>query len=173
MFRWLSSLLVAMATFVSPAKAQRPAVLETASPNRPEWIRSVPVTFSGLSRQTPRSSFALEALGGSVGSAAGIGAVLLLSDCGADDLACDIISVSVAGAAGVLGATIGTALVARQTHAKHSVAGATLGAILGTAVGLGVHYLLNSNSDRNLGDAIVVPIFAISQGFLAAIGGRW
>ena len=115
---------------------------------------------------------ALEVLGGSLGSAAGIGAILLISDCGADDLECDIVSASVAGAAGVLGATVGTTLVARQTGAQHSVAGAALGAILGTAVGLGVHYLFNRNSDRNLDDAIVLPIFAISQGFFAAIGGR-
>jgi hypothetical protein len=114
----------------------------------------------------------LEVLGGSLGSAAGIGAVLLISDCGPDDLGCEIVSVIVAGAAGVLGATLGTALVARQTGAKHSVAGAALGAILGTAVGLGVHYLVNRNSDRNLGDAVVVPIFALSQGFFAAIAGR-
>jgi hypothetical protein len=115
----------------------------------------------------------LEALGGSLGSAAGIGVVVLVSDCGVDDLACDIVRAGAAGAAGVVGATLGTALLARQTGARHSVAGAALGAILGTAVGLGVHYLVNSNSDRNLDDGIVLPIFAISQGVFAAIGGRW
>jgi hypothetical protein len=114
----------------------------------------------------------LEALGGSVGAAAGIGIVLLVSDCGVDDMACEFISVGIAGAAGVVGATLGTRLVARQTGAKHAVAGAALGAILGTAVGLGVHYLVNRNSDRNLDDAIVLPIFAISQGLFAAIVGR-
>ncbi len=108
-----------------------------------------------------------------MGSAVGIGLVFLASECGVDDLACEIITVGVAGAAGVVGAALGTAFVARQTGARHSVTGAVAGAILGTGVGLGVHYLLNRNSDRNLGDMVVVPIFAISQGVFAAIGGRW
>jgi hypothetical protein len=173
MLRRLPSVLVAMASVASPAKAQEPAVLDAGTPYRLEWIRSVPATPSGLSQPARHGSLALEVLGGSLGSAIGIGAVVLISDCGVDDLACDIISAGAAGAAGVLGATLGTAFVARQTGAKHSVAGAALGAIIGTAVGLGVHYLINSNSDRNLGDAIVLPIFAVSQGLFAAIAGRW
>jgi hypothetical protein len=172
MLRKLPSVVVAIASVASPAKAQGVTVLDTAAPNRLEWIRFVPAKLSGLSQPTPRSLLALEILGGSLGSAAGIGAVMLISDCGADDLACDIVSAGVAGAAGVLGATLGTTLVARQAGARHSVAGAALGAILGTAVGLGVHYLINSNSDRNLDDAIVLPIFAISQGVFAAIVGH-
>jgi hypothetical protein len=171
MVRRIPSVLLAVSV-ASAAQAQEPTVLGTAPVNRVEWIRPVPMTPAGGSQQAPRSPLALEVLGGTLGSAAGIGAVLLMSDCGVDDLACEIISVGIAGAAGVLGATIGTTLVARRTGAQHSVAGAALGAILGTAVGLGVHYLDNSNSDRNLGDAIVVPIFAISQGLFAAIVGR-
>jgi hypothetical protein len=170
--RRLPAAFVAIATVASLAQAQGPAVPEGATPNRLERTRSAPERASGLSQPAPRSSLALEALGGSLGSAVGIGAVLLLSECGPDDMACDFISVGVAGAAGVLGATLGTTLVARRTGAKHSVAGAALGAILGTAVGLGVHYLLNNNSDRNLDDLIVLPIFAISQGLFAAILGR-
>lgn len=108
-----------------------------------------------------------------MGSAAGIGLVLLVSECGVDDLACEIITVGVAGVAGVLGATLGTRLVARRTGVRHSTTGAVAGAVLGTGIGLGAHYLLNRNSDRNLGDMVVVPIFAISQGLFAAIGGRW
>lgn len=173
MVRRLPSVFVAMATVASLAQAQGPAVPKGATPNRLERVRSTAAPVSGLSQPGPRSSLALEALGGSLGSAAGIGAVLLLSECGPDDMACDFISVGLAGAAGVLGATLGTTLVARQTGAKHSVSGAALGAILGTAVGLGVHYLLNNNSDRNLDDLVVLPIFAISQGFFAAlVGGR-
>jgi hypothetical protein len=140
-------------------------------PGRIELRSSVAATLSARS-QAARGSVLLEALGGSVGSAVGIGLVLL-SECGVDDLACEILTVGVAGVAGVTGATLGTALVARQTGARHSTMGAVAGAVLGTGVGLGVHYLLNRNSDRNLGDMIVVPIFAISQGLFAAIGGRW
>jgi hypothetical protein len=146
-------------------------VIDVPAPVSSSWLG--PAALSARSQQSARSSVVLEALGGSVGSAAGIGLVFLVSECGVDDLACEIVTVGVGGVAGVVGATLGTALVARQTGARHSVAGAVAGAILGTGVGLGVHYLLNRNSDRNLGDMVVVPIFAISQGVFAAVGGRW
>jgi hypothetical protein len=165
--RRLSTILVAIAIAAPSAKSQEPARVNIPPFSRVERIRFVPTPPAA------RSSLALEALGGSLGSAAGIGLVVLISDCGVDDLACDILTAGAAGVAGVVGATVGTALVARQTGARYSVAGAALGAILGTAVGLGVHYLVNSNSDRNLDDAIVLPIFAISQGLFAAIAGRW
>jgi hypothetical protein len=57
-------------------------------------------------------------------------------------------------------------------HSPRSAGGAALGAVVGTGVGLGVHWLLNSNSDRNLGDKIVVPIFVLSQGVFATLGSR-
>jgi hypothetical protein len=63
-------------------------------------------------------------------------------------------------------------LVARQTGSHRSVPGALVGSIVGTGVGLGVHYLLNRESDRNLGDKVVVPIFALAQGIFAAWGSR-
>jgi hypothetical protein len=52
------------------------------------------------------------------------------------------------------------------------VLGAAGGAIVGTGVGLGVHWLVNQNSDRNIGDDIVAPIFILSQGTFAALGSR-
>lgn len=114
----------------------------------------------------------VEALGGSLGSLAGIGIVALAAGCGHEDLGCVILTVGAGGAVGALGATLGTELAARYTGSKHSVLGAALGAVVGTAVGLGVHALLNQNSDRNLGDPVVVPIFVIAQGTFAAIGSR-
>src|SRR6266550_7865161 len=39
-----------------------------------------------------------------------------------------------------------------------------LGAVAGTGAGLGIHYLLNKGTDRNLGDGPVIPIFVLSQG---------
>jgi hypothetical protein len=119
----------------------------------------------------PRA-FLLEALGGSVGSLVGIGIVGLTANCGIDDLACVITSVGAGGALGVVGATIGTVLMAQYTGADRSALGALLGAVVGTGAGLGVHYLVNRASDRNLGDAVVIPIFVLAQGTFAAIGSR-
>ena len=137
-------------------------------------IASVPARGSTL--QPPPGdgggAFVLEALGGSLGSLVGIGVVGLTSRCGVDDLACGITSVGVGGVLGVVGATVGTVVVARFLDSPRSAVGAVLGAVVGTGIGLGVHYILNNNSDRNLGDAVVVPIFVLSQGVLAAAGSR-
>jgi hypothetical protein len=44
--------------------------------------------------------------------------------------------------------------------------------VVGTGFGLGVHYVLNKGSDRNLDDVVVIPIFTLSQGTIAALGSR-
>jgi len=134
--------------------------------------RRIQVTATAVAPTSNTSgSFIVEALGGSIGSLVGIGAVALTS-CGGDDLGCSIIKVGAGGAAGALGATLGTTLAAHYTGSRRSVVGAALGAVAGTGLGLGVHYAFNRNSDRNLGDAVVVPIFVLSQGTFAAIGSR-
>ena len=119
-------------------------------------------------------TIALMALGGSVGSLAGMGLVSVASDCGIDDLACTIVTVSAGGAAGALGAVVGTYLVARGARVRASALGAGLGAVLGTGVGLGVHYLLNRGTSRNFDTpSAVVPIFVLAQGIFAALGSQW
>ena len=129
---------------------------------------SVAPSRAGVSR----GAFAIEALAGTAGSLAGIAIVGLGTDCDADDLGCVINRIGGAGALGAVGATVGVALAARRTGAPRSTAGAAIGAVVGTGVGLGVHYLLNRNSDRNLDRAVVIPIFAVSQGVVAALGSR-
>ena len=66
----------------------------------------------------------LESVGASAGSFIGIGAVMLLSECGVDDLGCEILTVGAAGLAGIAGATIGTMLTARFTGSRRSAGGA-------------------------------------------------
>jgi hypothetical protein len=117
-------------------------------------------------------AFVLEAAAGSVGSLAGIAIVGLTRECGVEELGCIILTVGAGGALGAVGATIGTTLAARATNSPRSVGGAALGALIGTGVGLGVHWLLNRGSDRNLGDKVVVPIFVLSQGIFSALGSR-
>ncbi len=114
----------------------------------------------------------LEALGGTVGSLVGMGIVAAASNCGVEDLGCLLLTVGAGGAVSAIGATVGTTLVARQTGSRRSIPGALLGSVVGTGARLGVHYLLNRESDRNLGDKVVVPIFALSQGIFAAWGSR-
>ena len=128
-------------------------------------------TIAATPAPNTSGAFVVEVLGGSVGSLVGIGAIALTS-CHGDDLGCSIIRVGAGGVAGAIGATIGTTIAARYTGSRRTVVGAALGAVVGTGAGLGVHYAFNRNSDRNLGDAVIVPIFVLSQGTFAAIGSR-
>jgi hypothetical protein len=156
-----------MRTFLSVAAT----LLLLAAPLATGEAQLAPAPANGIVPDSP-GALVLESVGGSAGSFAGIGAVMLLSRCDVEDIGCDILTVGAAGLAGVVGATVGTMLTARYTGSRRSAGGAALGAAVGTGVGLGVHYLLNNDSDRNLDDAVVIPIFAISQGTLAAIGSR-
>lgn len=123
-------------------------------------------------RHTDPTAFVIEATGGALGSLAGMGTVAALSDCGVEDLACLLKTVGAGGIMGVLGATVGTKLAANCTGSRSSISGAALGAVVGTGVGLGVHWLLNRGTDNNIGDWVVVPIFTITQGTFAALGSR-
>jgi hypothetical protein len=138
----------------------------------PELSSSTPASLVALPPPNGSGAFLLEALGGAAGSLIGMGVVGFLERCDVEDLGCLLHKIGLGGALGVAGAVLGTTLVARQTGSNRSVAGAALGGLAGTGIGLGVHYLLNNNSDRNIGDRIVLPIFVISQGTFAALGSR-
>ena len=133
------------------------------------------LTAQDLSRELrppDPGAFVLESAAGALGSLAGIGLVAAASHCDVEDLGCILKTVGAGGLLGVVGATIGTTIAAKQTGAPRSVGGAALGAVVGTGAGLGLHWLLNRASDRNLGDWVVVPIFTITQGTFAALGSR-
>jgi hypothetical protein len=124
-------------------------------------------------RHRDPAAFAIEAAAGSAGSLIGIAAVGLSHKCGVEDLACLIMKAGASGATGALGATLGSYAAAGYTGNPRSLGGAALGAVLGTGVGLGVHWLLNRASDRNFDDPYaVVPIFTLSQGIVSALGSR-
>lgn len=147
---------------VAPAlRVHPPAAMEVRAPEP-----------QGSIRPDSPGALALEAIGGTAGSLVGIGAVLLTSDCNVDDLGCEILSIIGAGAAGVVGSTVATQLVAGHTGSRRSVLGAALGGAVGTGVGLGLHYLINANSDTDLDSDAVIPLFAVSQGVFAALGSR-
>ena len=119
------------------------------------------------------AAFAIEATAASAGSLVGIGIVGLAHRCGVEDLACLILKAGVSGATGALGAAIAHHAAAGYTGTRRSFGGALLGAVLGTGVGVGVHWLLNQGTERNLDDPwVVVPIFTLSQGLVATLGSR-
>lgn len=134
--------------------------------------RAEMATSAGLQSKRDPGAYFLEALGGSAGSFIGMGLVGLVSNCGVDDLVCLLKTVGAGGVAGVVGATIGVSLVARATGSKRSIPGAVLGAVVGTGLGVLIHIALDRGTDRNLDDVIVIPIFTVSQGTIAALGSR-
>jgi hypothetical protein len=164
-FRLLTCIAAATTLLAHNAAAQSTNFARSTS--RP------PSVATSVAPSTPNSSgsFVLEALGGSLGSLAGVGLIALTKSHG-EDLGCSAIRVGIGGVAGAIGATVGTTLAAHSTNSRRSVIGSALGAVVGTGVGLGVHYAFNHDSNRNLGDAVTVPIFVVSQGTLSAIGSR-
>lgn len=162
--------VVAMFVVSSAVVAQSPAGVTRARETSP--VRPLQSNEGAEFEANGPGSLAVEALAGSLGSAIGMGIVALTADCGFDDLGCEILSIGAGGIAGIVGATIGTTIAARQTGSSRSVLGAALGATVGTGVGLGIHYIFNRGTNRNLGMPVVVPIFVISQGTVAALGSR-
>ena len=117
-------------------------------------------------------AFVVEAAGGMLGSAVGIGVVALSTSCGGDDLGCGILKVGSAGIVGAIGATIGTTLAARHTGSRRSVLGAALGAVVGTGAGVTVHYFLTRAGGSSVGDKAAIAAVIVSQGLVSAAGSR-
>ena len=168
MIRHVTLVAIAMAALVSSAEGQGTAAARVGPSTALRGASS-----GAIVAQSPSSgSLPLEMLAGSAAAGVAYAVAVYSVDCGVDDLACGILR---AGGAGLLGAVFSATavnMVARRTGAPHSWWGAGLGSLIGLPVGLGVHYLINRNSDRNLDDAIVIPIFAISQGVFATLGSR-
>ena len=170
MFRILTALVLVSSCLAQTAYTQELSLLRQMPAGFGATLPTA--TLAAAPAANSSGAFALEALGGIAGSLAGMGIVAAVSNCDVEDLACTILTVGAGGALSAVGATVGTTLVARQTGSHRSIGGALGGSVVGTGVGLGVHYLLNRESDRNLGDKIVVPIFALAQGIFAAWGSR-
>lgn len=124
----------------------------------------------------PRSSFAAEALGASVGSLAGLVTVGLITEnvvgvgCG-DNWGCAWGSWALAGVLGgtvgsVAGAQIGTRLSGGIPSFKGQVAGASVGIIAGA----GLAYI--SASFLQAEKASVLLVYPVTQGLLTALGSR-
>ena len=160
-------IFVALCANAAPAQVMPTLLL----PTRAGMSATLP-TRTQAAQANSSGAFALEALGGVAGSLVGMGITAAVSNCDVEDLACTLLTVGAGGALSAIGAAVGTTLVARQTESRRSIPGALVGSVVGTGVGLGVHYLLNRESDRNLGDKVVVPIFALAQGIFAAWGSR-
>ena len=122
------------------------------------------------------SAFAVEALGGTLGSLAGVGAGLLITravnECESEDLVCDLRRVATTGVASVAGATAGTYVAGRAADTEPSLLGAFLGALAGTAAGVGVVHLLTEETNVARNNATLVVAYSVTQGIVAGLGSR-
>jgi hypothetical protein len=120
------------------------------------------------------SAWAIEAAGGTLGSAAGFGLGLAIfddDDCG-DDLACIFSDVAGVLFSAFTGAALGTWLLGRTADTEPSLGGAVVGSLAGAVAGLGVVKLLDeADPDLDEGAAAVIGL-ALSQGVLSALGSR-
>jgi hypothetical protein len=131
-------------------------------------------------RATPAVSgaraFATEAIGGTIGSAAGIVVGLAIAkpnDCpSSDDVACALQRLGITGVIGVAGATVGSNVAGRLAGTRPSLVGALLGAAAGAATGIAVEHLITEELSQQIGDVGTVLLFSITQGILAAAGSR-
>ena len=142
-------------------------------------VRRSEVTFSAVQlsvhsgSRTPAQAFAIEAAGGVAGSLIGFGVVLLGEDeCDVEDLGCHLERAFLGIALGTLASAAGTYLAGRAFDTQPSGAGATLGAVVGAATGIGAWHLFTEELDLVNRTEAAVVVYALAQGVMAALGSR-
>lgn len=124
-------------------------------------------------QQTGASALATEAAGATIGSLIGFGAVYLTREgCDADDLGCVLERVSVGLVLSTVGAAAGAHLAGNWRDTQPSGWGATLGAIVGAAGGLGAWHLFTEELDISNDPAVAILGYSLTQGIFTAIGSR-
>jgi hypothetical protein len=133
---------------------------------------------TGSNAQAQRSfgaAFGIEAVGGSVGAAAGLGLGLLIvrpDRCGSDDIVCILERLSVSGVTTAAGSTVGVWIAGRRHDTQPSLVGAVIGSLAGVAAGVGMLKLLEESTT---GDPDPVPAFigfSVTTGVVTAAFSR-
>ena len=129
----------------------------------------------GAQERSTSGGFTIEAVGGALGSAVGVGVGLLITDpgdCGGEDLQCIVGGLGITGLIAAAGAPVGTLLAGHAWDTEPSLLGAALGSIAGAAVGIGVIKLFDEAgaSLEGLGAGVT---FTLSHGIVTALGSRW
>jgi len=129
---------------------------------------------AGAQERTTAAEFSIEAAGGTLGSALGVGIGLLIADpgdCDGEDLQCILEGLGVTGLVAAATAPLGTVLAGRAYDTEPSMLGAVLGSVAGVAVGLGVIKLFDEAGVplEGLGAGVA---FTLSHGIVTALGSR-
>ena len=121
------------------------------------------------------AAFAIEAAGGTVGSVAGFGLGVLITNpenCSSDDLACTLEKVGAALAISAGGAALGTIWVGRAANTRPSALGAFVGGALGIVAGVGVVHLISEELDLSRENVVLWVGYTVTQGLVTALGSR-
>jgi hypothetical protein len=116
----------------------------------------------------------VEATGGILGSAAGIGLGVALAqpdECDAEDLECILAGVGAVGLVAAITAPLGTELVGNAFDTEPSLLGAVLGSVAGLAAGAGVIKLFDE-AGTNVEGAVAVIAVSLTHGIVTAAGSR-
>jgi hypothetical protein len=120
------------------------------------------------------SAYAIEATGGVLGSAFGIGvgvAVVRPDECDAENLECILRGVGAVGLVGALTAPLGSYAAGRAFDTQPSPWGAFLGSVAGLAAGVGVIKLVDEAGGRVEGAGAVIAV-SLTHGVVTALGSR-
>lgn len=155
------------------ATTARATDAQTADSGRTPATASHASAFAGT---TPAGlpPTAIEWLGGSIGSVAGLGAAWLLvsaEGCG-EDLRCILGNAAMALAVGTAGSAAGAYGAGRLSDTEPSGWGAIAGALVGAAAAVGVDHLLTEEASVDLSQGARFIAFGVTQGGLTALGSR-
>ena len=119
-------------------------------------------------------AFAVEAAGGAVGSAVGLGLVIAaVRDCDSEDVVrCALLPAAGALLAGTALSATGAVLAGRANHTEPSVPGAIVGAVAGAFAGVGVDHLLREELNAHHSRVATVLSIAVVQGVVTSLGSR-
>lgn len=126
-------------------------------------------------QRTFAQSFGIEALGGTVGSATGLGLGLLISRpdaCGTDDIGCILERLGASGIAAAAGSALGAWGAGRWKNTEPSAIGAVIGSIAGVAAGVGMLELLERPGSGGLDPVPAFVAFTVTNGMVTALFSR-
>lgn len=121
------------------------------------------------------SRLAIEAVGGTVGSAAGLGLALLAFSpdrCPTDDIECILERLGGAGLAAAAGGSLGAWQLGRMENTEPSLLGSVIGAIGGVAAGLGVIQLMENAGEGDPDPVIAFIGFSVTEGIVTGLFSR-
>jgi hypothetical protein len=132
------------------------------------------LTSAQRAEMTGFHAFTVEAAGGAVGSAIGLGVVIAaVGDCDTDDtVRCALLPAAAALLAGTALSATGAIVTGRANDTEPSVPGAILGAIAGAFAGIGVDHLLREELNAHHNRGATVLTIALTQGITTALGSR-